>query len=57
MTILELAESFKTMNRPNPARPESTVTLFGGSFLGNVQKIDRDVKFDTIYMQVSKFCN
>ena len=30
MTILGLAESFKTMNRPDP-----TVTLFDGLFLGN----------------------
>ena len=32
ITILELAESFKTMNWP--ARPDPTVTLFDGLFLG-----------------------
>ena len=31
MTILGVAESFKTMNRPNPADP--IVTLFDGLFL------------------------
>ena len=38
MTILGLAESFKTMNQP-----DLTVTLFHGLFLGNYK--DGDVKF------------
>ena len=33
MTILGLAESFKTMNRPDP-----TVTLFDALFLGEYKK-------------------
>ena len=33
MTILGLAESFKTMNRPDP-----TLTLFDGLFLGNYKR-------------------
>ena len=34
MTILGPAESFETMNRPDPTRPDLAVTLFGGLFLG-----------------------
>ena len=34
ITILELAKSFKTINRPDPTRPDMTVTLFDGLFLG-----------------------
>ena len=37
-TILELAESFKTMNRPDP-----TVTLFDGSFLGKHKIKERKI--------------
>ena len=33
MTILKLAESLKTMNRPNP-----TVTIFHGLFIGNIKE-------------------
>ena len=33
MTILGLAESFKTMNRP-----DTTVTLFDGLFFGNYMR-------------------
>ena len=38
MTILGQAESFKTMNWPDPM-----VTLFDGCFLESIK--DRDVKF------------
>ena len=43
MTYLGLAESFKTMNRPDPARPdptrpEPTVTLFDGLFLRKYER-------------------
>ena len=34
MTILGLAESLKTMNRPGSTQAGPTVTLFGGLFLG-----------------------
>ena len=33
MTHLGLAETFKTMNRPNPTRPDPTVMLFVGLYL------------------------
>ena len=38
MTILGLAESFKTMNRPGPI-----VTLFDGLFLGKYKKQGREI--------------
>ena len=38
MNILGLAELFKTMNRPDPAQPNPTVTLFDGLFLGKFKK-------------------
>ena len=38
MTILGLAESFKTMNRPDP-----TVTLFDAYFSENIE--DKELKF------------
>ena len=34
MIILELTELFTRMNRPDPTRPDPTVTLFDGLFLG-----------------------
>ena len=37
MTIFGLAESFKTMNRPDMTRPGATVTLFDGLFLGEYE--------------------
>ena len=42
MTILGLAESFKTMNRPDPI-PFPTVTLFDGLFLGNYKIWEREI--------------
>ena len=49
MIILGLAESFKTMNQPDPVRagpsrpdpiqPDLTVTLFDGSCLGKCMKL------------------
>ena len=38
MTILELAESFKTMNWPVPTRPDLSLTFFDGLFLGKYKK-------------------
>ena len=43
MIILELAESFETMNRPdqarpNTTRPDPTVTLLDGLFLGKYKR-------------------
>ena len=35
MTILGLIESFKTMNRSDLFRPDPTVTLYDGLFVGN----------------------
>ena len=32
MTILGLAESFKMMSRPDPTRPDPTITLFDAYF-------------------------
>ena len=43
MTILGLAESFKTVNRPGPTWPGSTLTLFDSLFIGQYK--DRNVKF------------
>ena len=40
MTILGLAESFKTMNQPDPAIPEPTVTFFDSLFIGNHKRWD-----------------
>ena len=34
MTVLGLAESFKTMNRPDPVQLNPTVTLFDRLFFG-----------------------
>ena len=38
MTILELAVSFKTMNRPGPNWPNPTEMLFDGFFLGKYKR-------------------
>ena len=43
MTISKLAESFKTMNRPDPAGSGLTVTLFEGLCLRKQKR--RGVKF------------
>ena len=43
MTILGLAESFKTMNQPSQTRPGSTVTLFDGLFLGKYKRWGREI--------------
>ena len=51
MTILELAESFKTMNRPNPAQPFRSFT----AYLSEIMH-DRNVKFDTTFIQVFNLC-
>ena len=42
MTILELAESFKMMNRTGLTRPISTVTLLDGLFPGKYISYDGD---------------
>ena len=49
MAILELAESYKTINQPGP-----TVTLFDGLYLESIK--DKDVNFDTIFIQVFSSC-
>ena len=43
MTILWLAESFKSMNRPSPTRFGRTVNLFDGLFLGNYKILGREI--------------
>ena len=37
MTILGLAELFKTMNRPIPTRTHQTITLFDSLYLGKYE--------------------
>ena len=49
MSISKLAESFKTINRPDPTRldptrPVPTMTLFDGFFLSKIIE-NSDVKF------------
>ena len=43
MTILELAELFKMMNLPDPARPDTTVPVFDGLFLGKHKLKEREI--------------
>ena len=40
-TILGLAESFKTMDRPGLIQPDLTITLFDGLFIGKQKKMGR----------------
>ena len=44
MIILEPAESFKTMNQPDP-----TVTLFHGSYLGNFKRLGREISTQSLF--------
>ena len=50
MTILGLAESFKTMNRP-----DLSVTLFDGLFLEKYKRWGIEV-FDIVFIQVFNVC-
>ena len=43
MTIFGLAESFKTMNQPDPARHYPTVTLLDDLFLRNNKRDRREI--------------
>ena len=43
MTILELTESSKMMNRHDLTQPVPTVTLFDGLFLGKYKSGKRDI--------------
>ena len=52
MMFLELAKPFKTMNRPKPARPSPTVTVF---FSRKVLKIET-WNFDKMFIQVFNLC-
>ena len=38
MTIFGPAESFKTINQPDPTLPDLTVTLFDSLFLGKYKR-------------------
>ena len=54
MTILELAESLKTMNRP-----DTTVTLFDGLFIGKYKRWGREIltqlNFDSLQFVLPKY--
>ena len=49
MTILGLAESFKTKNRPGPARPVPTARLFDGLFLGSYKRKERKILKQSLF--------
>ena len=49
MTILGLAESFKAMNRTDLTRPNPTVPLIDGLFLGKYIRYGREILTLTLF--------